>query len=37
MIGKGHREIARFTLQALDFAVGDELDVYVPADLDQFG
>jgi len=37
MTGQGHGEVPGFTFETLDFTVGDELDVDVPADLDQFG
>jgi hypothetical protein len=32
-----HLEVARFTPDLFDFAEGSQLDVQMPADLDQFG
>ena len=37
MIDQGDTEISRIPLNFFDFAVGDQIYVYVPADLDQFG
>jgi len=32
-----HLEVARFAPDLFDFAEGSQLDVQMPADLDQFG
>jgi len=37
MLDQGNREIAGFPFYALYLAIGDKVNVYIPADLDQFG
>jgi hypothetical protein len=37
VLGQGDGEVPGLALDALDFTVGDQMDIDVPADLDQFG
>ena len=37
MVDQGNRKISRLPFDGFDFTVGDDIDVQMPADLDQFG
>jgi hypothetical protein len=37
MVDKGDRKISRLPFDGFYFTIGDDIDVQMPADLDQFG